>query len=97
MAVGEDLHLDVPGPGQVLLDVALGPPEPGHASDCAAANAAAAPSGDPTTRIPRPPPPNAALMATGQPCAVAERATATASASTPVLPGTPATPTEAAA
>ena len=68
VAVGEDLHLDVAGPGEVALEIDLavaeGRPRP---------RAGPTPSPRPprwrrcTTFMPRPPPPKAALIATGQP------------------------------
>ena len=96
--VGEHLHLDVARPREVALDVALAAPEAlqrlglrglerarrfGRASW--------------TTRMPRPPPPNAALMATGQPCDSPNATTSSADVRNSVVPGTPATPAASAA
>ena len=64
--VAEDLELDVPRPGQVALDVALGPAE--VRLRLALAPTRTRPrrsSASATTFMPRPPPPNAALIAIG--------------------------------
>ncbi len=73
VGVGDDLHLHVAGPGQVALDVALVPAEVGERLAHGRLEGLAGVRRDPaTTFIPRPPPPKAALMATGQPNSFAE-------------------------
>ncbi len=59
--------------------------------------AASTSSADATTFIPRPPPPYAALMATGQPFAAPKARTSLASVTNVVVPGTMATPPRRAA
>ncbi len=59
--------------------------------------ASAAWSGPETTFIPRPPPPKAALMATGQPNSSPKEITSAGSVTGSVRPGTPETPTASAA
>jgi hypothetical protein len=67
------------------------------ASDWADSNALAALSADGTTRMPRPPPPKAALMATGQPFSSPKATTSSALVRNSVVPGTPLTPARSAA
>ena len=59
--------------------------------------ASAASSGPLTTFMPRPPPPYAALMATGQPNSLPKSVTSSGEVSTSERPGTPDTPARSAA
>ena len=98
VAVGEDLHLDVAGPGEVALEVDLGAPEGrlrlalgGLHRLGRVSRRRSRPS------CPRPPPPKAALMATGQPCSSPKAMISAGSGSGSLRPGTPATPARSAA
>ena len=67
------------------------------ASRVADSNAACAPSASRTTFSPLPPPPYAALMATGQPCSSPKATISLTSSMAAVVPGTASTPASAAA
>ncbi len=65
VGVGEDLDLDVPGPGDVALDEAGRVAEAGGGLAPGAVEGLRKPAGSTTRRMPLPPPPARALMRTG--------------------------------
>jgi len=65
--VAEHLHLDVLGARDVFLEEDAALPNARSASPCASSRRCARSAGLWTTRMPRPPPPNAALMMSGKP------------------------------
>ena len=93
VGVGQHLRLDVPGLVQEPLDEALAAAERDTASRTAESNSSGISSMVRATFSPRPPPPNAALMATGSPCSSAKATTSSASLTGSLVPGTSGAPT----
>ena len=94
VGVGEHLRLDVAGLVEVALDEALAAAERGdRLADGASRTARGSPRSVRATFSPRPPPPNAALIATGRPCSSANATTSSASVTGSAVPGTSGAPT----
>ncbi len=72
-------------------------PKNAVASRCADAIASSTSPADCTTFIPRPPPPNAALIATGQPCSSPNARISSGPVANSVVPGTIGAPPRSAA
>ena len=92
MLVGEDLGLDVARAVEVTLDEALAPSERGHRLPDRRLVRLGISSVVRATLRPRPPPPKAALIATGRPCSSANASTSSGPLTGSVVPATSGAP-----